>query len=177
MDSLPQVSADVVECFKCPRLVAWRELVAQEKRAAYRDWEYWGRPVPGFGDPAARLLIVGLAPAFHGGNRHGRVFTGDQSAAWLWRALHELGLASSPTSVSASEPLRVNGVYVTNAVRCAPPGNRPLPREVRACRRLLEREMNLLPYVTAILALGKIAHEASFRRLLLRTAVTHTVAS
>src|SRR5437763_15769577 len=125
MDSLPQVSADVVECFKCPRLVAWRELVAQEKRAAYRDWEYWGRPVPGWGDPAARLMIVGLAPAAHGGNRTGRIFTGDRSGDWLFAALWRRGYANQPTSVSRVAGLRLRGAYVNARARLAPPVNPP----------------------------------------------------
>lgn len=156
---LAALREEVVACRRCPRLAEY----LAEGRSTHPD--YWGRPVPGFGDPEARLLIVGLAPAFHGGNRHGRVFTGDHSAAWVWRALHELGLASSPASLSASEPLAVSGVYVTNAVRCAPPGNRPAPGEIRACRSFLQEELALLRNVRAILALGRIAHEDCVRLL------------
>src|SRR5437764_8972840 len=161
MDSLPQVSADVVECFKCPRLVAWRELVAQEKRAAYRDWEYWGRPVPGFGDPAARLLIVGLAPAAHGGNRTGRIFTGDESGNWLYAALHRAGFANQPTSVRRDDGLELRGAFVTAAARCARPANRPTPHEIATCRPWLVAERALLADVRVVVALGKLAHDAA----------------
>jgi uracil-DNA glycosylase family 4 len=156
---LAALREEVVACRQCPRLA---EYLAECRRC---HPEYWARPVPGFGDPQARLLVVGLAPALHGGNRHGRVFTGDSSGAWLWRALHELGLASAPDSPDAQSPLAAYGVYVTNAVRCVPPGNRPAPAEIAACSAFLKRELELLPEVRVILALGRIAHDACVRIL------------
>jgi uracil-DNA glycosylase family 4 len=140
--------------------VAWREKVAAEKRAAYRDWDYWGRPVPGFGDPDAELLVVGLAPAAHGGNRTGRVFTGDRSGDWLYRALYRAGYANQPNSDHRDDGLRLTGAYVTAAVRCAPPGNKPTPGERDACLPYLEREMGLLENARVIVALGGFAYDA-----------------
>lgn len=141
----------------CPRLVAWREQVAHEKRAAYRDWEYWGRPIPGFGDPAARLFIVGLAPAAHGGNRTGRIFTGDRSGDWLFGALYRAGFANQPTSVSRDDGLRLSGAYIAACVRCAPPENRPLPDELANCLPYLSRELQLLTDVRVFVCLGAYA--------------------
>ncbi len=162
MDSLAAVAADIVACRACPRLVAWREEVARRKRAAFRDQEYWGRPVPGFGDPAARVFVLGLAPAAHGGNRTGRVFTGDRSGDWLYRAMHRVGLASQPTSTHRGDGLVLTGAYVAAAVRCAPPANKPLPEEREACRPFLEREWALLaPTVRVIVCLGAFAYEAA----------------
>ncbi len=157
MDSLAQVTSEVVNCFKCPRLVAWREQVAREKRAAYRDWEYWGRPIPGFGDARARLLIVGLAPAAHGGNRTGRIFTGDRSGDWLFGALYRAGFANQPTSVSRDDGLTLHGAYIAACVRCAPPENRPTPEERDTCLPYLARELALLQDVRVILCLGSFA--------------------
>lgn len=159
-DTLEQVTREIVACRKCPRLVEWRERVAREKRAAYRDWEYWGRPVPGFGDPGARLLVVGLAPAAHGGNRTGRIFTGDRSGDWLYRAMYNAGLANQPVSVSRDDGLELKGAYVAATVRCAPPANRPTPVERANCLPYLEREMRLLQDVRVIVCLGSFAYEA-----------------
>jgi uracil-DNA glycosylase family 4 len=158
-DSLARVREDVVNCFKCPRLVAWREEVAATKRASFRDEEYWGRPVPGFGDPEARLLIVGLAPAAHGGNRTGRIFTGDRSGDWLFAALHRAGFANQPTSTHRDDGLQLAGAYVAAVVRCAPPGNRPLPDERANCLPYLEREMALLTQLRVMVCLGAYALE------------------
>jgi uracil-DNA glycosylase family 4 len=142
--TLEHVDARVSVCRACPRLVAWREQVATEKRAAFRDEPYWGRPIPGWGDPAARILLVGLAPAAHGGNRTGRIFTGDRSGDWLFAALHRAGLARIPTSVSADDGQELVGVRIAAAVRCAPPANKPTPGERDACRPWLVRELEFL---------------------------------
>jgi uracil-DNA glycosylase len=162
--SLGALCQEVVACRKCPRLVEWRESVAAERRASYAGEVYWGRPVPGFGDPAARLVVVGLAPAAHGGNRTGRIFTGDRSGDWLWAALWRAGYASQPESVSADDGLRAIGAWVTAVVRCAPPGNRPTPEERDNCLPYLEKELAVLP-VRAVLALGAFAYEACCRVL------------
>jgi uracil-DNA glycosylase family 4 len=165
--SLPLVELDrrIVACRACPRLVAWRERVAREKRAAFRDDEYWGRPITGFGDVHARVLILGLAPAAHGGNRTGRVFTGDRSGDWLFAALHRAGFANQPTSVSRDDGLRLDGCRVTASVRCAPPGNHPTPEERDACMHFLEEELALLRRVRAIVCLGGFAWDAALRLL------------
>jgi uracil-DNA glycosylase family 4 len=144
VSSLAELDAAVIGCRACPRLVRWREEVAQVKRAAFRDWSYWGRPVPGFGPADAAMAIVGLAPAAHGGNRTGRMFTGDRSGDVLYAALHEVGLASQPTSVAVGDGLRLRGVRITAPVRCAPPENRPTPAERDTCRPWLARELRLL---------------------------------
>ena len=154
---------DVIVCRRCPRLVAWREAVAREPRAAFREWAYWGRPVPGFGDPGAWLWIVGLAPAAHGGNRTGRIFTGDRSGDWLFGALFRAGLANQSLSESRDDGLRLSGAYVSAAVRCAPPGNRPLPAEFERCREYLERERELLAGVRVVVALGGLAFDRVLR--------------
>ncbi|HEX7473808.1 MAG TPA: uracil-DNA glycosylase [Candidatus Limnocylindrales bacterium] len=162
---LASLTAEIVACRACPRLVAWREQVALEKVARHAGETYWGRPVPGFGDPAARLLIVGLAPAAHGGNRTGRVFTGDRSGDVLWAALHATGFADRPTSRRADDGLRLHDAYVAAAVRCAPPANRPSIEERDRCLPFLGRELALLGDVRAILALGGYAWDATLRVL------------
>ncbi len=159
-DSLEKVTAEVVECRACPRLVSWREQVARDKRAAFRSEGYWGRPVPGFGDPEARLVVVGLAPAAHGGNRTGRVFTGDRSGDWVYRALWRAGFANQPTSVHAADGLRLTGAWVAAAVRCAPPANKPTPQERQTCLPFLGRELDLLPTAKVVVVLGRFAHDA-----------------
>jgi uracil-DNA glycosylase len=158
-DSLARVTAEVVECRQCPRLVDWREQVGREKRAAYRGEAYWARPVPGFGDPHAELLVVGLAPAAHGGNRTGRIFTGDRSGDWLFGALHRAGYANQPTSQSADDGLELKGAYISACVRCAPPGNKPTPLERDTCLPYLQRELRLLQHVRLIVCLGKFAYD------------------
>ena len=163
MDSFERLSGEIVLCRKCPRLVGWREQVACEKRAAYRDWEYWGRPLPGFGDPRAELVVVGLAPAAHGGNRTGRVFTGDRAGDWLYRALYRAGYANQPNSDQRDDGLRLKGAYVTAAVRCAPPGNKPTTEERDACLPYLERELALLRQARVIVPLGGFAYQAVSR--------------
>ncbi len=160
---LAALTAEIVECRRCPRLVAWREQVAREKVARFRDETYWGRPVPGFGDPDARILLVGLAPAAHGGNRTGRVFTGDASGDFLFEAMHAVGLANQPTGRRADDGLRLLDAYVAAAVRCAPPANKPTPEERANCQPFLVRELGILAGVRVLLALGAIAWESSFR--------------
>ncbi len=164
-DSLAQLEAEVVDCRRCPRLVEWRERVAREKVTRFRDETYWGRPVPGFGDPAARILVVGLAPAAHGGNRTGRVFTGDRSGDFLFQALFDAGLASSPISRRRDDGLVLDGVRVAAVVRCAPPGNKPTTEERDRCIPYLERELALLPDVRVIVALGAYAWDGALRVL------------
>ena len=160
---LAELESDVIACRRCPRLVAWREQVARDKRAAFAECDYWGRPLPGFGDPAARVLVLGLAPAAHGGNRTGRIFTGDRSADWLWRALHRCGFANQTTSRTLDDGLQVRDGYVTAAVRCAPPANRPAPGERDACLPYLQRELRLLVDVRVIVCLGGFAWDAALR--------------
>jgi uracil-DNA glycosylase family 4 len=162
---LAELEAEVVVCRRCPRLVEWRERMAREKVARHRDELYWGRPVPGFGDPAARIVVVGLAPAAHGGNRTGRIFTGDRSGDFLYRALHEAGLSSSAASTHRDDGLVLTGVRVSAVVRCAPPANRPTPAERDACLPFLERELTLLPEARVIVALGAFAWDGVLRAL------------
>jgi uracil-DNA glycosylase len=163
--ALAALTAEIVTCRRCPRLVAWRELVAREKVARFRDEEYWGRPVPGFGDPDARILLLGLAPAAHGGNRTGRVFTGDASGDFLWPALHRAGLADRPASRRADDGLTLTDVYIAAAVRCAPPANKPTILERDTCAPFLIREMGLLTSVRVVLALGAFGWDAGLRAL------------
>ena len=151
----------VVACRRCPRLVEWRERVAREKRAAYADEAYWGRPLPGFGDPDARVYVLGLAPAAHGGNRTGRIFTGDRSADWLFASLHRAGFANQPTSIHRGDGLRLRGAFVAAAVRCAPPANRPLPAERERCLPYAAEELRLLEEVRVIVCLGRYAWDAA----------------
>jgi uracil-DNA glycosylase family 4 len=159
-DDLTRIRDEIVACRRCPRLVAYRERVARERKRAFRDQDYWGRPVPGFGDPNARLVVVGLAPAAHGANRTGRVFTGDRSATFLVGALHAAGFANQPTSVRRGDGLRYRDAFVTAAVRCAPPDNRPRPDERARCIGFLRRELRLLGNARAYLALGGFAWDA-----------------
>ena len=161
--ALAALEREVVACARCPRLVAWREQVARVKRAAYADETYWGRPVPGFGDPDARIVVLGLAPAAHGGNRTGRVFTGDRSGDWLFAALHRCGLASQPQSVARDDGLRLRGAWVTAAVRCAPPANKPTAAERDRCLPWLARELALLEHARVIVCLGAFAWDAALR--------------
>jgi uracil-DNA glycosylase family 4 len=157
VSALAALEREIVECRRCPRLVAWREQVASEKRAAFRDWTYWGRPVPGFGDPRARVVLLGLAPAAHGANRTGRMFTGDRSGDFLYAALHATGYANQPTAVSRDDGLALTDCFITAGVRCAPPANRPLPSERDNCAEWLERELALLERARVIVCLGQFA--------------------
>jgi uracil-DNA glycosylase family 4 len=159
---LSAIAREVVGCRACPRLVEWREEVARTKRAAFRDDDYWGRPVPGFGDPSARVVVLGLAPAAHGANRTGRVFTGDRSGDWLFRAMHRAGLANQPTSVSVGDGLRLTGAWVTAAVKCAPPANAPTTDERDSCSRFLRRELSALD-VVVVVCLGAFGYDAACR--------------
>ena len=163
--ALAKIEREVVACRRCPRLVAWRELVAREKRAAFATQTYWGRPIPGFGDAAARVLVLGLAPAAHGANRTGRVFTGDRSGDFLFAALHRTGFANQPTSRHAGDGLALRGAWITAAVRCAPPANKPTPAERDACLPFAARELGALPDVRVILCLGAFAWQAALRLL------------
>jgi uracil-DNA glycosylase len=159
LNELDQLNRKIVQCRMCPRLVRYREQIAREKRLAFRDWEYWGKPVPGFGDPRAKLLILGLAPAAHGANRTGRMFTGDRSGDFLYEALHRAGFANQPRSANRDDGLALANAYMAATLRCAPPANKPLPSELAHCRPYFEREIAILR-PRAILALGGIAMRA-----------------
>ncbi|MFN3422034.1 MAG: uracil-DNA glycosylase [Armatimonadota bacterium] len=152
-----RLNSEIVECEKCPRLVAYRKQVAQTKKREFRDWDYWGKPITGFGDLKARMMVVGLAPAAHGGNRTGRIFTGDSSAQTLMQALHSVGLASQPFSLHRDDGLQLSGVYISAVCRCAPPENKPTPDEIRNCLPYLVREFELLSDAKVVVALGQIA--------------------
>ena len=159
MKALEILNREIVRCRQCPRLVEYREEVGRFKRRAYRDQNYWAKPVPGFGDPAARMLLLGLAPGAHGANRTGRMFTGDSSGNFLYRALFEAGFASQPTSVSTDDGLVLTDAYISAALRCAPPDNKPLPTEIRNCRPYLERELDLFRDLQVVVALGRLAFD------------------
>lgn len=160
---LQQLEDEIVSCRKCSRLVAWREEVAQKKRRAYRDWEYWGKPVPGFGDPQARVLVVGLAPGAHGANRTGRMFTGDGSGDFLYPALYRAGFANQPRATHRRDGLVLHDMFITAVVRCVPPKNRPTGEEIATCLPYLIRELSLLPRVKVVVALGRIAFDWTLR--------------
>jgi uracil-DNA glycosylase len=159
LQSFEILQREIVRCEKCPRLVAYRAEVGRIKRRAYRDWDYWAKPVPGFGDPRARLLLIGLAPGAHGANRTGRIFTGDSSGDFLYKVLFATGFASQPASVSRDDGLKLMDAYIGAAVRCAPPDNKPTVEEIRTCRPYLERELALLKNVQVVLALGRLAFD------------------
>jgi uracil-DNA glycosylase len=166
------LNAEVVSCTLCPRLVIYRERIAREKRRAYRDHEYWGKPVPGFGDPNARVLVLGLAPGAHGSNRTGRPFTGDASGKFMYPVLYETGFANQPTATDRNDGLQLKDLYITAAVRCAPPDNKPLPEELANCAPYLERELEGLKRVKVVVALGKIGFDAYLNYLQRRSLVT-----
>lgn len=157
---LQQINNEIIECRECPRLVTWREQVAEQRRSSYSDETYWGRPVPGFGDPKASVVVVGLAPAAHGGNRTGRIFTGDRSGDWLFRAMHRAGFANQPTSVDRFDGLELHDAYVCAAVRCAPPANKPTAGELENCLPYLSRELAALVDARVVVVLGAFAHRA-----------------
>jgi uracil-DNA glycosylase len=163
LSRLSALHAEIVDCFACPRLVAWREEVAEVKRASFAHEEYWGRPITGFGDPDAALVIFGLAPAAHGANRTGRIFTGDRSGDFLFAGLHRAGLANQPTSVHRDDGLRLTNAFITAAVRCAPPANKPLPDERDRCLEWARRELALLSNARVLMCLGQFAWDAALR--------------
>ena len=160
MDWSQNLNARITRCRQCPRLVKWREEVARDKKREFCDWDYWGKPVPSFGDPNARLLVIGLAPAAHGGNRTGRIFTGDSSGSWLYRALHRAGFSNRPTSEHRNDGTKLTDCYITAACHCAPPDNKPLPVEIVNCNAFLREELDRLKRVRVVVALGKIGFDA-----------------
>ncbi len=163
--SLEVLNKEIINCVRCPRLVAYREQIGREKRRAYRDHEYWARPVPGFGDPKARVLVLGLAPGAHGSNRTGRPFTGDASGKFMYPILHRVGFATQPTAEHRDDGLKLTDCYITAAVRCAPPDNKPLPTELANCANYLDRELAILTNIKVVVALGKIAFDAYLAHL------------
>jgi uracil-DNA glycosylase len=165
INSISQLRQVMSECSRCPRLTAWREKISREKVQRFRSWEYWGKPVPSLGEITASLLVVGLAPAAHGGNRTGRMFTGDRSGEWLYRTLHRFGFASQPNSTERDDGLKLIGCYITAVVHCAPPANKPAPNEIANCRPFLIRELEFLHDVNVIVALGKLAFDQILRLL------------
>jgi uracil-DNA glycosylase len=165
LNALEILQGEIVSCEKCPRLVEYRAEVGRVKRRAYRDWNYWAKPVPGFGDPSAQLVLIGLAPGAHGANRTGRMFTGDSSGDFLYKVLFATGFASQPTSVSRDDGLKLIDGYISAAVRCAPPDNKPAIEEIRTCRPYLERELALLKNVRVVVALGRLAFDVYLRAL------------
>jgi uracil-DNA glycosylase family 4 len=166
------LNAEVVACTRCPRLVVYRQKIAQGKRRAYRDWDYWGKPVPGFGDPNARVLVLGLAPGAHGSNRTGRPFTGDSSGNFMYPVLFETGFANQPTATDRNDGLALTDLYITAAARCAPPDNKPLPQELAHCAPFLDRELDGLKNLKIVVALGKIGFEAYLNYLKRRRVIT-----
>ena len=171
-DWLTVLNREVIACTRCPRLVAYREQIAREKRRAYRDWDYWGKPVPGFGDPDARVLVMGLAPGAHGSNRTGRPFTGDASGNFMYPVLYEVGFASQSTATDRNDGLTLNNLYITAAVRCAPPDNKPTPQELATCAPFLDREIAGLKNLKVVVALGKIGFDAYLNFLKRRGVLT-----
>lgn len=164
--SLEELNTSIINCRKCPRLVKWREKVAKGKIARYKNWDYWGKAVPSFGDPDAKLLIVGLAPAAHGGNRTGRMFTGDRSGDWLYRALFKFGFANQPESISKDDGLKLNNCYITAIVHCAPPENKPTTQEIKNCNLYLKNEIQLLKKLSVVITLGQVAFSITVKTLL-----------
>lgn len=164
-DEMGRLHGEMIACYRCPRLVEWRERVAVEKVRRFAADDYWGKPVPSFGDPRARLLVLGLAPAAHGGNRTGRIFTGDRSGDWLYRALHRAGFANQPSSVYRGDGLKLRDCYVTAVIHCAPPANKPLREEIENCRPFLLREIELLNQLRVVVALGRLAFDAAIGRI------------
>jgi uracil-DNA glycosylase family 4 len=162
-EAIEALDSEIIDCRLCPRLVAWREQIARDRRRSYRDWEYWGKPVPGFGDSHATVLVVGLAPGAHGANRTGRMFTGDGSGEFLYRALYRAGFANQPTSSYPGDGLALMGLFISAVCRCAPPGNKPAPDEIQNCLPYLQREIDLMENLTGIVALGKIAFDNTLR--------------
>jgi uracil-DNA glycosylase family 4 len=160
LEPLKILNQEIIACVRCPRLVAYRAEVGRVKRRAYRDWDYWAKPVPGFGDPRARLLLIGLAPGAHGANRTGRMFTGDSSGDFLYKVLYATGFASQSTSTSRDDGLKLRDAYISAVARCAPPGNKLAPEEIRACRPYLVRDLELLTRVQVVVALGRVAFDA-----------------